>query len=100
MVDGLDIGTEIDARICSSFRYVLEVIDRRGNDLAGIGDGTEQLHGIDLASPGARSNGANALLYNREMSDQRVAIGQRPTMPRQDLERFGNIQQVVAMHDP
>src|SRR5258707_9292886 len=86
-----------DRRILCVELNMKTVVRRRGHDLAGVGDGTQQKN---VGYPEFRRIGRDLLdpfLYLIEMCDDRIASRQGPTHPWQEVQRRRYVAHNVSL---
>src|SRR5258708_15921487 len=96
----LDVGAPVrDARVLDRLGDVIVVVDRRADDLSGIGHRRAQPHLLDrlVLRPGREllRRGEPPL----EVRAQGIALRDRPARLRNDGERLADVQDLVAFHD-
>ena len=97
--DALDLRHLVlvmDLGVGARFVEMLLVVHRRGDDLAGIGDGREQRHIGELVGFCAGQQLGDAHAQLRQARDQQINRGQGVTLARQQLQSFGDIANGVA----
>src|SRR5262249_35783088 len=98
VIDGLDIGAKIYRLISARLISVLQVVHWRGDYLAGVGDRAKQRDLGEGQRRTARGDLLGTAADRVEMPNQRIAIGQRPTIGRQKVERRRDIDYSIATY--
>ena len=75
------------------------VVHGRSDDLAGIGDGGQQLHLIERQRLRALGRFQNMRLQHLEMFDKLIGARQGIAIGGQGVERGGDVKHRIALHE-
>src|SRR5262249_46141460 len=81
------------------FVEVLLVIDRRGDELTGVGDGTEKRHARKRSQRGVGANRSRPRHYLWQLGDEQIVLRERVSYLRQHVERRRDVAHSVTFDD-